>query len=107
MRLEVEGPLKDITEFREQLDGTERDSTYEIGAVEEKRTDLFEPPSLRYVPLVEFLIIFSAEIAVRVAEETAKKIIEKARNFPKIRIKFIVEHPEEKELEGKAERNSE
>ncbi len=102
MRLSVEGPIEDITKFRKQLDEFEHDSTFEIGAVEEKEPDLLGHPSLRYSILVDFLIAFSAQVSAGAAEEMARKIIEKAKHFPKIRIKIIVERPETKEIEDKS-----
>ncbi|HXC81217.1 MAG TPA: hypothetical protein VNV62_05125 [Trebonia sp.] len=102
MKLSVEGPTEDITEFRKQLNEFNQDSTFEVGAVKEKEPDLFRSPSLRYSVLLEFFIAFSAQVSAGAAEEVARKILEKAKHFPKIRIKLVVEQPKQKEIEDES-----
>ena len=103
MRLHVEGPLDDITEFREQLDDLEPTSIFEVGAVAEKRPDLFEYPSLRFDPFMEFFIAFSAQLSASATEKSARKIMAKAKHWPRIRIKVSMEKPPEDQLEDKSE----
>jgi hypothetical protein len=105
MRLHVEGPLEDITEFREQLGELETDSVLEVGTVAEKRPDLFEYPSLRFDPLMEFFIAFSAQLSASATEKSARKIMAKAKHWPRIRIKVSVEKPQDKQLEDKSTGN--
>jgi hypothetical protein len=106
MRIDFEGPMADIREFHDQLDEAQLASSFEIGAVAEKTVNLFEHPALRYDPWMEFFIASSAGVTAGAAEGVAKKIMEKAKNWPKIRVKISVEKPEKKEPEHKSAEDS-
>jgi hypothetical protein len=106
MRIDFEGPITDIGEFRDQLDESPLRSSFEISAVTEKTLDLLERPSLGYDPWMEFFIASSAGVTAGAAEGMARKIMEKARSWPKIRVRISMERPEKKEVEHKSAEDS-